>query len=83
MAKRKPNKRRAKKQTKKQQISLLQQHGYTDKNIKNLTVSERTQTVKRINRNIRQKERRAENLLKWEQLNIDRSIITRYDLRNK
>ena len=34
-------------------------------------------------RNARQRARRAENIAKWEQLGIDKKIISQFDLRNK
>lgn len=77
-------KRLKKKQTKKMLQEHLLQNGYTDsKKLNRMTKTELQTTVKKVDRNIRQKQRRAENLAKWDNLGIDKKIISQFDLRNK
>ena len=78
------NKRLKKKQTKKMLQEHLLQNGYNDsKKLNRMTKTELQATVKKVDRNIRQKQRRADNLAKWDTLGIDKKIISQFDLRNK
>lgn len=77
------NKRVQRKQAKKEQNKKLSNVGYSAKEIKNLSTSERNKEIKRITRNEQQNARRARNVAEWEKLGIDKKIISQLGLRNK
>lgn len=77
------NKRVQRKQTKKDQNKKLNSVGYSAKEIKNLSVNERNKELKRITRNEQQQARRKKYVAGWENLGIDKKIISQLNLRNK
>ena len=78
------SKRIQKKRFKKEIISELKQYGYqVSSKTEKMTVAELEQTVKKKRKQYKQNLTRKQNVSTWEQLGIDKSIISRYDLRNK
>ena len=77
------NKRIKKKRQKLAEIKKLNSAGYSAKQIKSFDDNFYKKELKRVTRNEQQRERRARYVAGWEQIGIDKKIISRLGLRNK